>query len=118
MDWIPFAGGIAGRAISGRELRLRNSPMSGVTIIAIDLAKNVVQIHSAAHDGAVVFRRKISRKHILGFLEEQPKCVVAMEACATAHYWGRQIQRLAYDVRLIASIYVKPFVKRCKNRCG
>ncbi len=89
--------------------------MSDATIIVIDLAKNVFQIHGAAHDGSVVFRKKLARKQVLAFLEKQPRCVVAMEACATAHFWGREIQRLGHEVRILPPIYVKPFVKRHKN---
>lgn len=89
--------------------------MSEVTIIGIDLAKRVFQLHGARNDGSVVFRKKLSRGQLLAFIAEQPKSVVAMEACATAHGWGREFEKLGYDVRLIPPIYVKPFVKRQKN---
>ena len=89
--------------------------MAEVTIIGIDLAKRVFQVHGAAADGAVVFRRKVSREQLLPFLAGWPGCVVAMEACGTAHGWGRGIERLGHRVRLIPPIYVKPFVKRQKN---
>lgn len=89
--------------------------MSDVSIIGIDLAKRVFQLHGAAADGSVVFRKKLSRDRLLPFLAAQPRCVVAMEACATAHDWGREIENLGHIVRLIPPIYVKPFVKRQKN---
>ena len=89
--------------------------MSEVTIIGIDLAKRVFQLHGARADGSVVFRKKLSRGQLLAFVAEQPRCVVAMEACATAHGWGREFEKLGHDVRLIPPIYVKPFVKRQKN---
>jgi transposase len=89
--------------------------MEKATIIGIDLAKHVFQVHGACGDGSVAFRRKISRAKLLSFLASQPKCVVAMEACAGAHAWGRDIQALGHEVRLIAPVYVKPFVKRQKN---
>ncbi len=89
--------------------------MEHVTIIGIDLAKRVFQAHGSAPDGAVVFRKKLSRAQLLVFLAAQPRCIVAMEACATAHGWGREIGKLGYEVRLIPPIYVKPFVKRQKN---
>ena len=63
----------------------------------------------------MVFRKKLSRSQFLVFLAAQPRCTVAMEACATAHGWGREIGRLGHEVRLIPPIYVKPFVKRQKN---
>ena len=63
----------------------------------------------------MAFRKKISRAKFLSFSLAMPKCVVAMEACASAHHWARQIGELGHEVRLIAPIYVKPFVKRNKN---
>lgn len=89
--------------------------MSEVTIIGIDLAKRVFQLHGAGNDGSVVFRKKLSRPQLLGFVAQHPRCVIAMEACATAHGWGREFERLGHDVRLIPPVYVKPFVKRQKN---
>jgi transposase len=89
--------------------------MEKVSIIGIDLAKRVFQAHGSALDGSVVFRKKLSRAQLLVFLAAQPRCTVAMEACATAHGWGREIGRLGHEVRLIPPIYVKPFVKRQKN---
>lgn len=89
--------------------------MNEVTIVGIDLAKRVFQVHGAAADGSVVFRKKLSRTQLLPFLAQQPICMVAMEACATSHHWGREIARLGHTVRLIPPIYVKPFVKRQKN---
>jgi len=89
--------------------------MEQATMIGIDLAKRVFQAHGAAADGSVVFRKKLSRSQLLTFLATQPRCTVAMEACATAHGWGREIGRLGHEVRLIPPIYVKPFVKRQKN---
>ncbi|RWN45619.1 IS110 family transposase [Mesorhizobium sp.] len=89
--------------------------MEQVTIIGIDLAKRVFQVHGAASDGKVVFRKKLSRAQLLPFLAGQPRCTVAMEACATAHEWGRAISALGHAIRLLPPVYVKPFVKRQKN---
>jgi transposase len=89
--------------------------MAEVTIIGVDLAKRVFQAHGAAADGSVIFRRKLPRDRFLSFLADQPRCIVAMEACATSHDWGREIERLGHSVRLIPPVYVKPFVKRQKN---
>jgi transposase len=63
----------------------------------------------------VVFRRKLGREQLLAFLARQPACVVAMEACGTAHHWGREVGKLGHAVRLIASVFVRPFVKRQKT---
>ena len=89
--------------------------MAEVTIIGVDLAKRVFQAHGATADGAPIFRRKLPRDRFLSFLADQPRCIVAMEACATSHEWGREIERLGHSVRLIPPVYVKPFVKRQKN---
>ena len=89
--------------------------MEQVNIIGIDLAKRSFQLHGARADGSVAFRRKVSREKFLYFLAALPRCVVAMEACASAHHWGREIMQLGHDVRLVPPIYVKPFVKRQKN---
>jgi transposase len=89
--------------------------MEEVTIVGVDLAKRVFQLHGAAANGSVVFRRKLSRDQLLPFLARRPRCIIAMEACATSHHWGREIEKLGHCVRLIPPIYVKPFVKRQKN---
>ena len=89
--------------------------MEEVSIIGIDLAKRSFQVHGATADGSVAFRRKLSRGKLLSFLASHPRCTVAMEACASAHHWGREIMALGHEVRLIPPIYVKPFVKRHKN---
>lgn len=86
-----------------------------VTTIGLDLAKNVFQAHGADASGAVVFRKQLRRKKVLEFFNKQPVCLVAMEACAGAHYWAREIGKFGHTVKLIPPAYVKPFVKRQKN---
>ena len=89
--------------------------MGEVGIVGVDLAKQVFQVHGATADGRVLFRKKLSRPQFAKFMASLPSCVVAMEACGTAHYWGRELSRHGHEVRLIPPIYVKPFVKRQKN---
>ncbi|MER9586469.1 IS110 family transposase [Mesorhizobium sp. M0276] len=89
--------------------------MGKVTIIGVDLAKNVFQLHGAAADGNVVFRKKLSCLQFCRFMEGQPACVVAMEACAGSHYWAREMVQLGHQPKLIAPRYVKAFIKRQKN---
>ncbi|TNC52299.1 IS110 family transposase [Rubellimicrobium rubrum] len=89
--------------------------MSAVSVIGLDLAKPVFQVHGADAAGRVVLRRKLRRAPVLEFIGHQPRCVVAMEACGGAHVWGREIGRLGHEVRLIPPTYVKPFVKRQKS---
>lgn len=86
-----------------------------VTTIGIDLAKSVFQLHGIDGDGQVVFRKKLRRGAVVDFLQKLPSSLIGMEACATAHYWAREITALGHDVRLIPPVYVKPYVKRQKN---
>ena len=89
--------------------------MFEVSIIGVDLAKGVFKVLGALPDGNFAFRKKLSRSQLMKFLAEQPPCLIAMEACATAHYWGRGALGSGHEMRLIPTIYVKPFVKRQKN---
>jgi len=89
--------------------------MSEVSVIGLDLAKHVFQVHGADAAGRVVVRKKLRRAEVLKFLSRQPRCVVAMEGCGGAHFWGCEIGRLGHEVRLIPPAYVKPFVKRQKS---
>lgn len=89
--------------------------MEEVSIVGVDLAKQVFQVHGATAGGQVLFRKRLSRPQFAKFMTALPRCVVAMEACGTAHYWGRKLAGYGHDVRLIPPVYVKPFVKRQKN---
>ena len=89
--------------------------MEQATIIGIDLAKRSFQVHGARPDGSVAFRKKLSRAKVLDFVASQPRCVVAMEACASSHHWARAFEDLGHETKLIPPVYVKPFVKRQKN---
>jgi len=89
--------------------------MEQVTTIGLDIAKHVFQVHGADRVGHVLFRKRLSRARLLGFMSTQSACTVALEACAGAHFWAREIGKLGHRVRLIPPIYVKPFIKRQKN---
>lgn len=89
--------------------------MTKDTMIGVDLAKNVFQLHAASMTGQPRFCKKLSREKFRSFMAEQPPAVVVMEACGSAHYWAREMDRLGHEVKLIAPQYVKPFVKRQKN---
>ena len=81
------------------------------TIVGLDTAKSVFQVHAV--DGAgKVSRRKLRRDELVGFFEKLASCRVVMEACGAAHHWGRLLTNLGHEVRLIAPEAVKPFVKR------
>lgn len=89
--------------------------MEKISTIGLDLAKTVFQVHGADASGAPVLRRKLRRNAVLGFFAALSPCMVAMEACAGAHYWAREIARFGHVTKLIPAQYVKPFVKRQKN---
>ena len=89
--------------------------MKDVTTIGLDLAKHVFQAYGADADGTPLFNRKLRRAEVLRFFEKLPPCLVGMEACASAHYWAREISAFGHDVRLLPPQYVKPFVKRGKT---
>jgi transposase len=86
-----------------------------VTTIGLDLAKNVFQVHGIAEAGDVVFNQALRRSQVLSFFENLKPCLVGMEACATSHYWARELAKLGHDVKLIPPAYVKPYVKRGKS---
>ncbi len=85
------------------------------TIIGVDLAKRVFQLHGATMTGHVRFRKKLTREQFRQFMAEHPSCMVVFEACGSASYWAREMVKLGHDAKLIAPQYVKPFVKRQKN---
>ena len=89
--------------------------MEEITTIGLDIAKHVFHAHGVDERGRMLFSKRLSRTGLLAFFARQPRCVVALEACAGAHHWGRELQRLGHEVRLIPPAYVKPFVKRQKN---
>ncbi|WP_207462927.1 IS110 family transposase [Azospirillum sp. SYSU D00513] len=85
------------------------------TIIGLDLAKTVFQVHGVDERGQVVLTKRLRRDGVLAFFATLPVCLVGMEACASAHHWAREITRLGHTVRLMPPQYVKPYVKRHKN---
>src|SRR5271157_2801696 len=89
--------------------------LSSVTRIGLDLAKNVFQVQAIDANGAVVVARSVRRGQVLNFFASLPRCVVAMEACSSAHHWGRALLELGFAVRLIPAAHVKPYVRRNKN---
>ena len=86
-----------------------------VTAVGIDLAKNVFQVHAVDARGKVVLRKQLRRAQVAGFFWNMPPRLIGMEACASAHHWGRTFERLGHTVRLMASQFVKPYVKTNKN---
>jgi transposase len=89
--------------------------MGEITTIGVDLAKHVFQVHGVDAQGTVVLRKQLRRAQVLLFFSRLSRCVVGMEACATAHYWARELGALGHEVRLMPAQYVKAYVKRNKN---
>jgi len=89
--------------------------MGNVTTIGLDLAKNVFQVHGVDAAGAAVLRQRLTRSRVLKFFAKLPPCLVGIEACASSHYWARELIALGHDVKLMPAQYVKPYVKRSKN---
>ena len=89
--------------------------MHTVATIGLDIAKSVFQVHGIDADGKVVICRQLKRARLLAFFAKLPVCVVGIEACASSHYWARELTALGHTVRLMPPAYVKPYVKRQKN---
>ena len=102
------------RSISDRHPE-RSFSMPQIVRIGLDIAKRWFQVRAVDEAEKEVFNRKLPRDKVLGFLGSLPPCEVALEACSSSHYWGREIERLGHRVRLISPNYVKPFVKRGKS---
>src|SRR5215213_9679373 len=97
-----------------RDLR-RELPTMSITMIGLDVAKSVFQLHGIDASGKVQLKRKLRRSELIPFFEGQPRCTVVMEACGAAHHWARVLGGLGHGVRLIAPEAVRPFVKRGKK---
>src|ERR1700742_4134408 len=89
--------------------------MDEARMIGMDRTKTVFELHGRNAAGEVVLRRRLKRAQMEKFFASHPKAVIGMEACGSAHYWGRLLERLGHEVRLMPPSYVKPYVKRNKN---
>lgn len=88
--------------------------MKAITI-GMDIAKSVFQVHVEDGEGRVIEQRRLRRSQVEAFFARQAPAVVGIEACGSSHYWGRRLQALGHEVRLIPASYVKPFVRRNKT---
>jgi transposase len=89
--------------------------MQTVATVGLDIAKSVFQVHCVDAAGQVVIRRQLKRRYVVAFFQKLPSCLIGIEACASSHYWSRELQVLGHTVRLMPAAYVKPYVKRQKN---
>ncbi len=81
--------------------------MQTVTTIGFDIAKSVFQVHGVDAAGQVVIRRQLKRRQVIAFFQKLPPCLVGIEACASSHYWSRELQTLGHSVRLMPPAYVR-----------
>jgi len=86
-----------------------------VTIIGLDIAKSVFQVHGADDAGNPLIRRKLRRRDVMWFFVNIERCLIGIEACHSSHYWARELIALGHDVRLIPTQYVRPFRRGGKN---
>jgi transposase len=89
--------------------------MQAVSTVGLDIAKSVFQVHCVDAADQVVIRRQLKRRYVLAFFQKLPPCLIGIEACASSHYWSRELQAPGHTVRLMPAACVKPYVKRQKN---
>jgi transposase len=89
--------------------------MKQVSMIGLDLAKNVFAVHGIDAAGKVVIRRSFRRGQLEKFFAELPPTVVGMEACGGAHHWGRRLSGMGHEIRMMPAAYVTAYVKRNKT---
>ena len=80
-----------------------------ITRISLDLAKNVIQVHSVDHEGESRLARLLKREKMIEIFQNQPPCLIGMEACASSHFWARTLMAMGHQVKLIAPQFVKPY---------
>src|SRR5262249_16902324 len=115
MGWMAPLRHLSAKLLSDRNSTKWEPSMGEVTTIGLDLAKHVFQVHGVDAEGATVLRKQLRRAQVLAFFNRLPPCLVGLEACATAHYWGRELRALGHEVRLMPAQYVKAYIKRNKH---
>ena len=89
--------------------------MKKITLLGIDIAKEIFQLHGTDNQGNAILKKKLRRKELLEFIANTPTCTIAMEACGGSHYWAREFKKLGHTAKLISPQFVKPFVKGNKT---
>ncbi len=82
--------------------------MADIRVVGLDIAKSVFQLHGVDADGATVLQKRLTRGRLLAFFAKLPPCLIGIEACASSHYWARELMALGHDVKLMPAQYVKP----------
>ena len=115
MGWMAPLRHLSAKLLSDRIGSEWEPSMGEVTTIGLDLAKHVFQVHGVDAEGGTVLRKQLRRAQVLAFFSRLPPCLVGLEACATAHYWARELRALGHEVRLMPAQYVKAYIKRNKH---
>src|SRR3954471_17210075 len=115
MRWMAPYGIPVPKMVVVGDHQQREPSMSKITTIGLDLAKNIFQVHGVDEIGTAIVVKRLRRSQVSGFFASLPPCLIGMEACATAHYWARELTELGHTVRLMPPQYVKAYVKRNKN---
>ena len=115
MGWMAPVRHLGARMVVGETHHRGEPSMDEIKTIGLDLAKYVFQVHGVDASGAVVLRKRLRRSQVVAFFAGLPRCLIGLEACATAHYWARELQAVGHEVRLMPAQYVKAYVKRNKN---
>src|SRR6516165_10172740 len=115
IGWMAPLRHLSAKLLSDRISSKWEPSMGEVTTIGLDLAKHVFQVHGVDAERATVLRKQLRRAQVLAFFSRLPPCLVGLEACATSHYWGRELRALGHEVRLMPAQYVKAYIKRNKH---
>ncbi len=111
----PIASPLTAATVSCLGTEAKGYFMQNVVTVGLDLAKSVFQVHAIDGEGLVITRRALRRSQVREFFRKLSPCLVGLEACASAHYWAREITALGHQVKMIPPIYVKAYVKRSKT---
>jgi transposase len=113
MEWpAPPSGVVGSPAVQKEELEM---VLTAISVLGVDLGKNICSVVGLDGSGAVVMRRRVRRETLIALAEKLPQCVIGMEACCGAHHLGRVFATHGHDVRLMSPEYVRPYVKAQKN---
>ncbi len=89
--------------------------MPATSVVGLDTAKNVFQLHGADRDGKLTFKKRLRRSQLTDFFANLPACIIGLEATQGAHHWARVLETFGHTVRLIAPQFVKPYLQSQKN---
>jgi transposase len=115
MGWMAPWRHRCAKMVVVKDHQQQEPSMGDITTIGLDLAKSVFQVHAVDEVGRIVMRKRLRRSQVLAFFAGISPCLVGLEACATAHYWARELIALGHEARLMPPNYVKAYVKRNKH---